>query len=86
VRSFIEHEEEPSCLGINADIRIDPDRPMTADESGSYHERQLQAAAKLGFPEFFHFDDHAPLSLQSTRSDLVSREVRGSSGKGHVGQ
>lgn len=41
---------EPSCLGINADIHIDPDRPMTSDESVAYHERQLRAAAKLGFP------------------------------------
>ncbi|QSR19353.1 sugar phosphate isomerase/epimerase [Novosphingobium sp. KA1] len=40
----------PSCLGINADLRIDPDRPMTEDESFAYHVRQLEAAAKLGFP------------------------------------
>jgi hypothetical protein len=39
-----------SCLGINADIRIDPDVPLTEDESVAYHERQLEAAAKLGFP------------------------------------
>ncbi|WP_156417036.1 sugar phosphate isomerase/epimerase family protein [Sphingopyxis sp. H050] len=39
-----------SCLGINADIRIDPDKPMSDDESVTYHERQLEAAAKLGFP------------------------------------
>lgn len=40
----------PSCLGINADLRLDPDRPMTDDESLAYHVRQLEAAAKLGFP------------------------------------
>ncbi|HWI87555.1 MAG TPA: TIM barrel protein [Sphingomonas sp.] len=40
----------PSCLGINADLRLDPDRPMTDDESLAYHVAQLEAAAKLGFP------------------------------------
>ncbi|HZU62089.1 MAG TPA: TIM barrel protein, partial [Novosphingobium sp.] len=40
----------PSCLGINADLRLDPDRPMSDDESLAYHARQLEAAAKLGFP------------------------------------
>jgi sugar phosphate isomerase/epimerase len=39
-----------SCLGINADMLIDPDVPMTEDESVAYHERQLEAAARLGFP------------------------------------
>lgn len=41
---------QPSCLGINADLRIDRDRPQTPDELVTYHERQLHAAAKLGFP------------------------------------
>lgn len=40
----------PSCLAINADALIDRDRPMTLDESVAYHERQVRAAAKLGFP------------------------------------
>ncbi|RVU02275.1 sugar phosphate isomerase/epimerase [Novosphingobium umbonatum] len=40
----------PSCLGINADLRIDPDRPMSEDESLAYHIGQLEAAARLGFP------------------------------------
>ena len=39
-----------SCLGINADLRIDPDKPMSDDESVEYHARQLEAAANLGFP------------------------------------
>lgn len=39
-----------SCLGINADLRIDPDKPMSDDDSVVYHERQVRAAAKLGFP------------------------------------
>lgn len=40
----------PSCLSINADLLIDPDRPMTDDESVHYHALQIEAAAKLGFP------------------------------------
>ncbi|AYA63542.1 sugar phosphate isomerase/epimerase family protein [Alteromonas sp. RKMC-009] len=40
----------PSCLGINADIRINPDKPMSENESVEYHIRQLEAAAKLKFP------------------------------------
>lgn len=39
-----------TCLGVNADLRIDPDRPMSEDESVAYHARQIEAAAKLGFP------------------------------------
>ena len=41
---------ELSCLGVNADVFIDPDRAMTEDESVAYHEPQIHAAAKLGFP------------------------------------
>jgi sugar phosphate isomerase/epimerase len=40
----------PSCLSINADALINRDRPMTVEESVTYHERQVRAAAKLGFP------------------------------------
>lgn len=40
----------PTCLAINADALIDRDRPMTVDESVAYHEAQVRAAAKLGFP------------------------------------
>lgn len=40
----------PTCLGINADIMLDPEHPMTDDESVSYQARQIEAAAKLGFP------------------------------------
>jgi sugar phosphate isomerase/epimerase len=41
---------EPSCLGINADFRISRDRDLSVSELVAYHERQLHAAAKLGFP------------------------------------
>jgi hypothetical protein len=41
---------EQSCLGINADIFLDPNKPMTADESLAYHTLQVETAAKLGFP------------------------------------
>ena len=39
-----------TCLAINADALIDRNRPMTFDESVAYHARQIEAAAKLGFP------------------------------------
>ncbi|MCS0631209.1 sugar phosphate isomerase/epimerase [Telluria mixta] len=39
-----------SCLGINADVWINPEVPMSEEESVAYHKRQLDAAAKLGFP------------------------------------
>jgi sugar phosphate isomerase/epimerase len=41
---------EQSCLGINADRWIIPDKPMNDDDLLAYHEIQLRAAAKLGFP------------------------------------
>lgn len=41
---------ELSCLGINADAAIDRERDLTEDEMVAYHERQLEAAAVLGFP------------------------------------
>lgn len=40
----------PTCLAINADSMIDRDKPMTVDESVAYHEAQVRAAHKLGFP------------------------------------
>lgn len=39
-----------SCLGINADNTIRRDRDMTVEESVTYHQAQIDAAAKLGFP------------------------------------
>jgi hypothetical protein len=39
-----------SCLGLNADMYIRPEQPMTQDELLAYHEAQIDAAAKLGFP------------------------------------
>lgn len=41
---------ELSCLGINADVAIDRGRDLDQDELVAYHEKQLHAAAKLGFP------------------------------------
>jgi sugar phosphate isomerase/epimerase len=41
---------EQSCLGINADRWIIPDKPMSDDDLLAYHEVQIRAAAKLGFP------------------------------------
>lgn len=41
---------EQSCLGINADVFLRPDQPMTPDESLAYHVAQVECAAKLGFP------------------------------------
>lgn len=40
----------PSCLGTNADMYIDRKKPMTMEQSLAFHERQVRAAAKLGFP------------------------------------
>ena len=41
---------EPSCLGINADVFLRPQQPMTPDQSLAYHVAQVESAAKLGFP------------------------------------
>ena len=41
----------PSCLDINGDVWLrGVDDPMSNEESLVYHERQIAAAAKLGFP------------------------------------
>jgi sugar phosphate isomerase/epimerase len=39
-----------SCLGINADVWLNPEVPLSEEENVAYHKRQLDAAAKLGFP------------------------------------
>src|SRR5260370_14755183 len=44
------HGLEASCLGINADIALRRGTRMTTEESVAYHEAQITAAAKLGFP------------------------------------
>ncbi len=44
------HNLKPACLGLNADMYKNPNKPMTPDESLAYHEAQLDATAKLGFP------------------------------------
>jgi sugar phosphate isomerase/epimerase len=41
---------QQSCLGINADLYIEPKKPMTEADSLAYHEAQIDAAAKMGFP------------------------------------
>jgi hypothetical protein len=41
---------KPSCLGINADVMLRRGQMMTEKESAAYHEPQILAAAKLGFP------------------------------------
>jgi hypothetical protein len=40
----------PTCLSINADLRIKPDYDRSPAELLAYHARQLRTAAKLGFP------------------------------------
>ena len=40
----------PTSLAINADIGIRRDRLMNQDELVEYMRRQIEAAAKLGFP------------------------------------
>ena len=45
-----QYKLEPTALGINADQEIRRGKVMTDDEMVAYHEPQLRAAAKLGFP------------------------------------
>ena len=44
------HNLVPTCLAINADVAIRRGQKMSAEESVRYHEPQIRAAAKLGFP------------------------------------
>jgi len=44
------YELMPSSLAINADVAIRPDRKLSLDETVEYLSRQIEAAAKLGFP------------------------------------
>jgi len=41
---------EPSCLGANADVMLRRGQMLSIDEQVAYHEPQIRAAAKLGFP------------------------------------
>lgn len=41
---------QPTSLGINADQEIRRGKLMSEDEMVAYHEPQIRAAAKLGFP------------------------------------
>jgi len=51
LRSLLDrHQLQASCLCINADAYIRRNQRMTDDESYTYHEAQIRAAAKLGFP------------------------------------
>src|SRR5208337_2921698 len=51
LRSLLDrHKLQASCLCINADAYIRRNQRMTDDESYTYHEAQIRAAAKLGFP------------------------------------
>jgi hypothetical protein len=40
----------PSCLAINSDMMLRPGQMLTIDEAVAYHEPQIRAAARLGFP------------------------------------
>jgi sugar phosphate isomerase/epimerase len=44
------HGLQPSCLAINADMALRRGQMMSIDEAVAYHEPQLRAAARLGFP------------------------------------
>jgi hypothetical protein len=44
------HRLQPSCLAINSDAAIRRGRMMTLEEAVAYHEPQIRAAGKLGFP------------------------------------
>ena len=39
-----------SCLSMNADILLQPDKPMSTEESLAYHVTQVETAAKMGIP------------------------------------
>jgi hypothetical protein len=49
-RLIEQHRLVPSCLAINADVALRRGVLMSTEESVAYHEPQLRAAAKLGFP------------------------------------
>jgi sugar phosphate isomerase/epimerase len=40
----------PSCLAINSDMMLRPGQMLTIDQAVAYHEPQIRAAARLGFP------------------------------------
>lgn len=40
----------PTCLGSNIDVGLRPDRVLSTDEMVDYLNRQLETAARLGFP------------------------------------
>src|SRR5258705_8047228 len=44
------HQLTPSCFSINADMALRRGQMMSIDEAVAYHEPQIKAAAKLGFP------------------------------------
>jgi sugar phosphate isomerase/epimerase len=44
------HKLTPSCLSINSDMMLRPGEMLGIDEAVAYHEPQIRAAARLGFP------------------------------------
>jgi sugar phosphate isomerase/epimerase len=51
VRGLIEESGlTPSCLAINLDLRLFPDRMLSDDEAYEYVAAQMRGAAALGFP------------------------------------
>jgi sugar phosphate isomerase/epimerase len=44
------HGLQPSCLGANADVMLRRGQMMSIEEQVAYHEPQIRAAARLGFP------------------------------------
>ncbi len=44
------HKLTPSCLSINSDMMLRPGHMQSVDEAVAYHEPQIRAAARLGFP------------------------------------
>lgn len=45
-----QHGLQPSCLGANADVMLHRGQTMSIEEQVAYHEPQIRAAGKLGFP------------------------------------
>ncbi len=45
-----QYQLTPSCLSINSDMMLRRGQMLSVDEAVAYHEPQIRAAAKLGFP------------------------------------
>ncbi len=44
------HRLQPSCFDANADVMLRRGQMLSIDEQVAYHEPQIRAAARLGFP------------------------------------